>query len=165
MCSSDLAATAPTAVAPKGIPYGLAVAAAGRGEIAGIGTRARNSLAGIADVISRLRDRVAAVTLPELLDGVYSESGLRAHLASEGVDGEERWANLLELRGISGRFMELAPMDALDRFLEETALVADQDGFDADADRVTLITLHAADRKSTRLNSSHEWISRMPSSA
>jgi DNA helicase-2/ATP-dependent DNA helicase PcrA len=138
------AAAAPSERAPEGIPYGQVIAAAGRGEVSGVSTRARNSLAGIADVISRLRDRIAAVTLPELLDGVYSESGLRAHLASEGVDGEERWANLLELRGISGRFMELAPIDALDRFVEETALVADQDAFDGEADRVTLITLHAA---------------------
>ena len=138
------AAAAPSVSAPDGIPYGQVIAAAGRGEVAGVNTRARNSLAGISDVIRRLRDRIAAVTLPELLDGVYSESGLRAHLASEGVEGEERWANLLELRGISGRFMELAPLDALDRFVEDTALVADQDAFDADAERVTLITLHAA---------------------
>jgi DNA helicase-2/ATP-dependent DNA helicase PcrA len=138
------AAAAPSVSAPDGTPYGHVIAAAGRGEVAGVNTRARNSLAGIADVISRLRDRIAAVTLPELLDGVYSESGLRAHLASEGVEGEERWANLLELRGISGRFMELAPLDALDRFVEDTALVADQDAFDGDAERVTLITLHAA---------------------
>jgi DNA helicase-2/ATP-dependent DNA helicase PcrA len=40
--------------------------------------------------------------------------------------------------------MELAPLDALDRFVEDTALVADQDAFDGDAERVTLITLHAA---------------------
>ncbi len=138
------AAAAPSVNAPDGTPFGHVIAAAGRGEVAGVNTRARNSLAGIADVISRLRDRIAAVTLPELLDGVYSESGLRAHLASEGVEGEERWANLLELRGISGRFMELAPLDALDRFVEDTALVADQDAFDGDAERVTLITLHAA---------------------
>lgn len=138
------AAASPSADAPGGTPYGHVIAAAGRGEVPGVNTRARTSLAGVADVISRLRDRIAAVTLPELLDGVYSESGLRAHLASEGVEGEERWANLLELRGISGRFMELSPLDALDRFVEETALVADQDAFDGDAERVTLITLHAA---------------------
>ena len=28
-----------------------------------------------------------------------------------------------------------------------------------------IATAHSLDRKSTRLNSSHEWISRMPSSA
>ena len=55
-----------------------------------------------------------------------------------------RSQNLLELRGISSRFLELAPLDALDRFLEETALVADQDQLDTGSERVTLITLHAA---------------------
>jgi hypothetical protein len=65
-------------------------------------------------------------------------------LASEGVEGEERWQNLLELRGIAGRFLELEPLDALDRFIEETALVADQDALEEGTERVTLITLHAA---------------------
>ena len=37
-----------------------------------------------------------------------------------------------------------SPEDALDRLLEETALVADQDTYEGDADAVTLITLHAA---------------------
>jgi DNA helicase-2/ATP-dependent DNA helicase PcrA len=59
-------------------------------------------------------------------------------------DGQERWANLLELREVVGRYADLEPGDALDRLLEETALVADQDAYDASDDRVTLITLHAA---------------------
>ena len=136
------AAAAPSVSAPDGTPYGHVIAAAGRGEVAGINTGARSSLAGIADVISRLRDRIAAVTLPELLDGVYSESGLRAHLASEGVEGEERWANLLELHEISGRFMEPAPPDAPWRFLDDIALVQNEDAFDGDAERVAVMTIH-----------------------
>ncbi len=42
------------------------------------------------------------------------------------------------------RYDDLSPDDALDRLLEETALVADQDSYEGDADAVTLITLHAA---------------------
>ena len=127
-----------------GASYGAIVASAGTGELQGISPRARTALAGVAAIVERLRSRLALVDLPELLDAVYSETGLRAHLAAEGVEGEERWANLLELRGIAGRFLELEPLDALDRFLEETALVADQDALEVDLDRVTLITLHAA---------------------
>jgi DNA helicase-2/ATP-dependent DNA helicase PcrA len=138
------AAAAPHPDAPDGIPFGLVIAAAGRGEVAGVSSRARTALAGVADVIARLRSRLTLIHLPELLDAVYSETGLRAHLASEGVEGEERWANLLELRGIAGRFLELEPLDALDRFIEETALVADQDSLEEGTERVTLITLHAA---------------------
>jgi DNA helicase-2/ATP-dependent DNA helicase PcrA len=65
-------------------------------------------------------------------------------LADGSEEGEERWANLLELRSVTTRYDDLAPDDALDRFLEETALVADQDSFEPGADAVTLITLHAA---------------------
>ncbi len=42
------------------------------------------------------------------------------------------------------RYDDLEPGDALDRLLEETALVADQDSYEGEADAVTLITLHAA---------------------
>ena len=65
-------------------------------------------------------------------------------LADGSEDGEERWANLLELRAVTTRYDDLTPEDALDRLLEETALVADQDSYEGDADAVTLITLHAA---------------------
>ena len=82
--------------------------------------------------------------LPELLDETLEASGYRAMLADGSEDGEERWANLLELRSVTTRYDDLSPEDALDRLLEETALVADQDSYEGDADAVTLITLHAA---------------------
>ncbi len=84
------------------------------------------------------------LSLPELLDEALEASGYRAMLADGSEDGEERWANLLELRSVTTRYDDLAPDDALDRLLEETALVADQDSYEGDADAVTLITLHAA---------------------
>ena len=65
-------------------------------------------------------------------------------LADGTEEGEERWANLLELREVTTRYDDLSAEDALDRLLEETALVADQDSYQSDADAVTLITLHAA---------------------
>ncbi|HTS14826.1 MAG TPA: 3'-5' exonuclease, partial [Candidatus Sulfotelmatobacter sp.] len=110
-------------------------------EMAG---RTRVALAGFADVVRRLRSRVGVLPLPELLDAVLEESGYRAMLSDGSEEGEERWANLLELREVLQRYADLAPEDALDRLLEETALVADQDAYDRDSDAVTLITLHAA---------------------
>ncbi|MEP6808576.1 MAG: 3'-5' exonuclease, partial [Chloroflexota bacterium] len=59
-------------------------------------------------------------------------------------DGEERWTNLLELRNHAAEFDELAIPEGLERFLEEVALVSDQDELEDRPDRVTLITLHAA---------------------
>jgi len=84
------------------------------------------------------------MALPELLDTTLEDSGYRAMLMDGSQDGEDRWANLLELREVVDRYGDLDPTDALDRLLEETALVADQDAWAGDADKVTLITLHAA---------------------
>ncbi len=95
-------------------------------------------------LVRRLRTRVGLLPLPELLDDVLEASGYRAMLADGTEENEERWRNLLELRSVTTRYDDLSPDDALDRLLEETALVADQDSYEGDADAVTLITLHAA---------------------
>jgi DNA helicase-2/ATP-dependent DNA helicase PcrA len=114
------------------------------GGEAGLGARARNAVAGFVAVVARLRLRVGLVALPELLDTVLEESGYRQMLMDGSLDGEERWGNLLELRAVAARYGDLDPEMALDRLLEEAALVADQDAYAGDADAVTLITLHAA---------------------
>ncbi len=119
----------------------LAAVAAGEGELT---PRARNALIAFRTLIERLRSRVGLMALPELLDTALEESGYRAMLMDGSQDGEDRWANLIELREVVDRYGDLDPVDALDRLLEETALVADQDAYAGDADKVTLITLHAA---------------------
>ena len=75
--------------------------------------------------------------MPELLDAALEASGYRAMLADGSEDGEDRWANLLELRQVTTRYDDLAPEDALDRLLEETALVADQDSYEGDVRRAS----------------------------
>ncbi len=121
-----------------------AIEAAASGDLPGLAPRARNALADFAATVRRLRASIGVLALPELLDEALEASGYRAMLADGSEDGEERWANLLELRSVTTRYDDLAPDDALDRLLEETALVADQDSYEGDADAVTLITLHAA---------------------
>jgi ATP-dependent DNA helicase UvrD/PcrA len=127
-----------------GVSTWEAIERAARGEIETLQTRTRVALADFAALIRRLRSRIGVLPLPELLDEVLEASGYRAMLADGSEDGEERWANLLELRSVTTRYDDLSPDDALDRLLEETALVADQDSYEGDADAVTLITLHAA---------------------
>lgn len=119
----------------------LAAAATGEGEVAG---RGRNALTGFIALLDRLRARIGVVPLPELLDLVLEESGYRVMLEDGSEEGADRWGNLLELRTVTERYADLGPEDALDRFLEETALVADQDALARGGEAVTLITLHAA---------------------
>jgi DNA helicase-2/ATP-dependent DNA helicase PcrA len=130
-----------TAVREGDVWAAIVAGAGGAGELT---PRARKALDGFRAVIVRLRGLVGVVALPELLDRTLEETGYRAMLMDGSQDGEDRWANLLELRDVVERYGDLEPTDALDRLLEETALVADQDAYAGDDDKVTLITLHAA---------------------
>ena len=131
-------------VAREGVPYWIGLERAAEGELPELAGRARAAIAEFVGLIRRLRSRIGVLPLPELLDDVLERSGYRAMLADGTEEGEERWANLLELREVTTRYDDLSPDDALDRLLEETALVADQDSYQADADMLSLITLHAA---------------------
>jgi DNA helicase-2/ATP-dependent DNA helicase PcrA len=131
-------------VGREGIPYWIGLERAAAGEIPDLAARARAAIAEFVALVRRLRSRVGALPLPELLDDVLERSGYRAMLADGSEEGEERWANLLELREVTTRYDDLTAEDALDRLLEETALVADQDSYEPDADALSLITLHAA---------------------
>ena len=131
------------AVAAEG-SYWAALEAASEGRVEPIVSRTRGALAAFVSFVRAMRARVGVLPLPELLDAVLEQSGYRAMLADGSEEGEDRWNNLLELRAVTTRYDDLEPADALDRLLEETALVADQDAYEGEADAVTLITLHAA---------------------
>ena len=79
----------------------------------------------------------------ELFDRVVETSGYKQHLAGL-VDGEERWENILELRGVAQDYKDMGPGEGLAAFLEGVALVSDVDSLEEKSDSVTLITLHQA---------------------
>ncbi|MBA7704945.1 ATP-dependent DNA helicase PcrA [subsurface metagenome] len=70
-------------------------------------------------------------------------SGYREYILG-GMDGEERWDNVLELRTVAQGYRDLRPTEGLAAFLEGVTLVSDVDGFDESVEGVTLITLHQA---------------------
>jgi len=57
-------------------------------------------------------------------------------------DGEERWDNILELRGVAKEYESLEPREGLASFLDGVSLVSSVDEFNDEKDMVTLITLH-----------------------
>ena len=97
----------------------------------------------------KLLDRLAALagaSIEELLGTVVAESGYREYLEQSGsAEDEDRLANIEELLTVAREFDErhggAGPLEA---FLEETSLVSDTDDWEQAADRVTLMTLHAA---------------------
>ncbi len=109
-----------------------------------LGSRARTALGEFAGLVRGLA-AVAAVEPPStVFDAALERSGLHDLIVDGTEEGEDRWANLVELRNHAAEFDELGVPEGLDRMLEEVALISDQDTLEDRPDRVTLITLHAA---------------------
>ena len=105
--------------------------------------RTVKTLAGFAVMLEELVKKSREVNLLELFDDVVKSSGYRHYLAGL-VDGDDRWENILELRGVAQEYRDLPPREGLAAFLEGVALVSDIDDLEEKAETVTLITLHQA---------------------
>jgi DNA helicase-2/ATP-dependent DNA helicase PcrA len=126
----------------RGVSLWQAVGEAGQN--ANLAPRARAQLAVFEELMSGLMAMAATDPPSALFDAALERSGLQAAVQDGTDEGEERWANVVELRNHAAEFDEIAPPEGLARFLEEVALVSDQDELEEAPDRVTLITLHAA---------------------
>jgi len=120
-------------------------AARGCGQIAGLGKGAAAKVLKFAELVDRLTT-MAAGSIEELLGHVLFESGYRQQFeGSTDEDDQQRLANIEELLTVAREFDERHPGEAtLEGFLEETSLVADTDDFEAESDRLTLMTLHSS---------------------
>ncbi len=107
-------------------------------------TRARRSLLRFADLLTTLIAARDKLTLTELFDLTLARSGYRDFIRDGTREGEERWDNLQELRGVTQEYASVDPSEALSLFLEGVALVSDVDGLADDERGAALLTLHAA---------------------
>ena len=114
------------------------------GDNLNLANRSRAQLATFAELMRALMTMAATEPPSAVIDAAVERSGLQAAIQDGTDEGEERWANVVELRNHAAEFDEIAAPEGLARFLEEVALVSDQDELEDVPDRVTLITLHAA---------------------
>ena len=94
-------------------------------------------------LLGRIRDELGLKDLPEIVDEVVRATGYGAYLKDGTEDGEERHANVLELRTIAEDYVTLPRDEQLPSFMEEVALVSDVDEFAEAKPAATLITMHA----------------------
>ena len=108
-----------------------------------ISKRAANSVARFVALLKELEEAKQQLGVTELLDRVLEATSYRDYILSR-PQGEERWENIRELRGVAQEFDDLEPEEGLMALLERLALVTNVDDYDENADALTLITLHQA---------------------
>ncbi len=115
-------------------------------EIAVLSARATSAVKGFVDVMERLAARLAEDARPSrMVEAAFTESGYMAELDAERtVEAESRKENLRELVGVGAEFEARFPDSGLPEFLEQIALVTEQDEYDEASSSVTLMTLHNA---------------------
>lgn len=99
---------------------------------------------GILDTIAAYS---VAHTPAETVTYTLKISGLEAMLQNGGEEDAERLANIKELVSFATRYSDFPPVEGLARFLEDVALMSDQDTMDAQKEKknaVKLMTIHAA---------------------
>ena len=124
-------------------------AAASRADLLeGVRSAARVALAQFIALIDRFRILAEETPVDELLREVFDAIKYGDYLKAEGPDSADRLENVKEL--ITGAAELVADelgevgLRPLDHFLQRATLIADVDALDADADAVTLMTLHNA---------------------
>ncbi len=112
-----------------------------------ISGRPATGLADMARFVAGMRATMLDTDIVTFFDALMERSGYLRMLADAGVEESDRAENVHELRSVVADYATLEGQTALQVFLEEAALVSDQDMYNrnaADTEKATLITLHAA---------------------
>jgi DNA helicase-2/ATP-dependent DNA helicase PcrA len=98
------------------------------------------SLASFGQMLSQWQLERDELSLVQLFDAVIERVGYADYVNDGTEEGQERWGNVRELRAVAAG----EPAASLGEFLEQVALVSDQDTLAEDGHVPTLLTLHAA---------------------
>jgi DNA helicase-2/ATP-dependent DNA helicase PcrA len=105
-----------------------------------LGTRARQALSAFMDMLEGWIAARSTLTVAQLIKRVLQDTHYAEYLRDGSEEGEDRWANVLELRNVAAEYADLTLTD----FLADVALVSDVDNLGDAVNAPTLLTLHAA---------------------
>lgn len=112
-------------------------------EFAPISKKSR-ILTAAAEMFDELTELSQTLKPSELLDEILSVTGYGDMLKTHGDDGKARLENISELKSTMINYEQETDEPDLEGFLEEISLYTDIDGYDPDADCVSLMTIHSA---------------------
>ena len=103
-------------------------------------SRSASMLKHFGSLLMNWREFSQSNPLPDLFDRILADIGYKAYIDDGSEVGDGRWENVLELRRLAYEYEERG----ITEFLENIALVSDQDTVPEENDAPTLLTLHAA---------------------
>ncbi|MCG3171899.1 MAG: ATP-dependent DNA helicase PcrA [Myxococcota bacterium] len=110
-----------------------------------LGAAARRKLGEFRGMMTGLMEQAKDQPLPEMVKLVLRQSGYLDMLTGEGTEeARGRMQNLDELVSFAAEFHQRPEDNSLQAFLEQSALVSDQDSVDLKGKSVTLMTIHTA---------------------
>jgi DNA helicase-2/ATP-dependent DNA helicase PcrA len=81
----------------------------------------------------------------EIILKIVKDSGIeKAYREEETEEAAERLGNIYELLALSSEYDKYEVGEAMDKFLEESSLISDQDTDTGEKDKVRLMTIHAS---------------------
>ena len=102
--------------------------------------RALTILAGFGELLSRWISEAGELAPLYIMDRIIDDTDYHAYIDDGTDEGNDRWENVMELRRLASEYQDRT----LSEFLENIALVSDQDTIETSANVPTLLTLHAA---------------------
>ena len=115
------------------------------GDESGLSAKVRNELGVFRAILADIRDRAATYPPSELISFVIARSGLEAmYRDSTKEEDRERLANMYELAVVAEKYDALPQEHAIEKFLEDVALMGEQDSASEEQQAVKLMTIHAA---------------------
>jgi DNA helicase-2/ATP-dependent DNA helicase PcrA len=103
-------------------------------------TRAMSLLAGFGELLSGWISQAREMNPLMLMDRILDSTNYHDYIDDGSDEGNDRWENVMELRRLASEYQERT----LGEFLENIALVSDQDTIESNTNVPTLLTLHAA---------------------
>jgi DNA helicase-2/ATP-dependent DNA helicase PcrA len=102
--------------------------------------RAALPLADFGSLLANWQAEAERATITELFDRILSDINYKDYIDNNSDEGAERWENVQELRRLTVEYQDRTLIE----FLENVALISDQDTLLEGKNAPTLLTLHAA---------------------
>ena len=107
-------------------------------------SRALTPLNSFLQIYKKLLDLYRNSPMEDFVPNLINITGYRKMLEEQGEEGKTRLENIGQLVSNIRAFKDANEGATLEMFLEEVSLISDIDNYDADADSVTLMTIHSA---------------------